>query len=224
MSNDATTTGRTIEREPANTSALDSAAFVAAAITFLAGGVMVIWASPPPSESPVFGILAHGLWALAAALLAIGAIALVLSNGRLRRSLAGTLSIGALGLGVVVGLQWVTWAYVDLRAAEADGYDLALETVITPFGAGHLLMYAILIGGGVALLAWALARTRAARRGLSLAGVAVGALTVGTAVLSTLAGLGGGSEGHWLFDVATLLIPLCYLWAMAVGIDLYRRS
>lgn len=194
--------------------------FVASAIVFLTGGVLVIRADPPPSGTPVLGMLTHGLWALAIALLAIGAV----TRSRPPRSLPERLATGALGLGVVVGLQWVTWAYVDVRAARSEGYEIVLETVITPFGAGHVLMYGILLGAGVAFLGWEFVGSRRDQGLHGWGGIAVGSLTVLAATLSLLAVLEGGGDGHWLFDVATLLLAVCYLWAMGVGIGFYRRS
>ena len=199
-------------------------AFVVAALTFLSGGIMVIWASPPPSEAPVLGMLSHGLWALAITLLAIGATALPHVMPALQHRLSSRLASGALGVGVVLGLQWVTWAYVDVRAAQHDQYELALATVITPFGAGHVLMYGVLLGAGVAFLGRALAGTLLANRVLGLAGVAVGTLTLLAAAVSIVGALEGGVDGHWLYNVATLLLGVCYLWAMAVGAGIYSRA
>lgn len=183
----------------------------------------MIVADPPPSDAPVLGMLTHGLWALSIALLAVGVLAAIRSIPALGRRLSGVLSVGALGLGVVVGVQWVTWAYVDLRAAEQSGYDQALATVITPFGAGHVLMYGVLVGSGIAWLGWAVARSRVLSRWTGLAGTVVGAATVAVATLSLLAALEGGGDGHLLYNVATLLLPVCYLWAGAVAIGLYRN-
>lgn len=201
---------------------LASAALIAAGVSFLAGGALVILADTPPSSSPTLGMLSHALWALATALLAIGVVALLRYSEGLRAGLAGYLATGALGLGVLHGLQWVTWAYVDVRGARSDGHDLVLETVVEPFGAGHLLMYCILVGSGVALLGRALRRSAFTHRLVGWAGVALGGLTVAAATVSLVAVFGGGSEGHVLFDVATLLLPVLYLWAMAVGVDVYR--
>lgn len=201
---------------------LASGALLTAWIPFVVGGALVIVADTPPSASPTLGMLSHAMWALAVVVLALGVAALLRYTPALRVGLAGFLSTGVLGLGVLHGLQWVTWAYVDVRGARSEGHDLVLETVITPFGAGHLLMYAVLVGTGIALLGWALRRTDLARRSVAWAGVVIGALTVGTAVVPLLSGFGGGSEGHVLFDVATLLLPVGYLWAAVLGTTLAR--
>ena len=121
-------------------------------------------------------------------------------------------------------MQWLTWAYVDLRAAESAEYEVALETVITPFGAGHLLMYAILVGAGVAWLGWAIRRSPLSHRLVAPADTIVGAATALTAAGSLLLGLEGGGDGHWLFNVATLCLPLCYLWAAALALDVSRGT
>lgn len=224
MSKDPSLDSSTAEDVASNSVTLGSAAFVAAAIAFLVGGSLVIWADPPPSTAPVLGMVVHGLWALAIGLLAIGAVTLTWGIHALRTELSSVLGTGALGLGVVVGVQWVTWAYVDVRAARHEEYELALETVIVPFGAGHVLMYGVFLGAGIAFLGRGLARSHYSHRYVGRAGVAVGVLTVLAVSISMLTALEGGSDGHWLYNVATLLLPVCYLWSGAVGLDLYRRS
>ena len=201
---------------------LASAALVAAGIPFFVGGILVIFADTPPSSSPTLGMLSHALWALAIVLLTIGVAALLQSVDSLRTGLAGYLATGVLGLGVLHGLQWVTWAYVDVRAARSDDHELVVGTVLEPFGAGHLLMYCILVGTGVALLGWALRRLTLSHRYVDWAGIVLGVLTATLAMISLVAVFGGGSDGHVLFDIATLLLPVLYLWAMALGVDSYR--
>lgn len=220
MPDEATPT--TSEGNAAKGRALGGITFVAAAITFLTGGVMVFWADPPPSGAPVLGMLSHGLWALSITLLAIGAVILTRSARAIEISVSSTLAVGSLGLGVVVGLQWVTWAYVDLRAARQDQYELFVETILTPFGAGHVLMYGVLLGAGVAFLGWALVHSLGYKYA-GWAGFVAGTLTVLAAAVSILSALEGGGDGHWLYNAATLLLPVCYLWAMVTGIILYLR-
>jgi hypothetical protein len=43
------------------------------------------------------------------------------------------------------------------------------------------------------------------------------------AALYPLLAAGGNSDGHVVFDVATLLLPVPYPWATAAGIATYRR-
>lgn len=201
---------------------LASGALLAAGIVFLAGGAVVVVADTPPSSSPTLGMVSHAAWALAIASLTLGVVTVLRYSEALRVGLAGYLSASVLGLGVLHGLHWVTWAYVDVRGARSADHDLVLDTVVEPYGAGHLLVYIILVGTGVALLGWALRRTKLTHRSLNWAALVLGALAVGTATVSLVAVFGGGSEGHVLFDVATLLLPLIYLWGMAIGVDLYR--
>ena len=200
---------------------LASAALIAAGVPFFVGGALVVQTGTPPSSAPTLGMLSHVLWALAIVLLTVGVAALLRYSEALRAGLAGYLATGVLGLGVLHGLQWVTWAYVDVRGARSDGHDLVFEAVIEPFGAAHLLMYSILLGSGIALLGWALRRTRITRRLVDWTGIALGVLTVGTATISLVAVYGGDSVGRALFDTATLLLPVLYLWAMALGGDIY---
>ena len=201
---------------------LASAALFAAGVPFFVGGALVVQTGTPPSSAPTLGMLSHALWALAIVLLTLGVAALLRYSEALRAGLAGYLATGVLGLGVLHGLQWLTWAYVDVRGARSDGHDLVFETVIEPFGAAHLLMYGILLGSGIALLGWALRRTRITHRLVDWTGVGLGLLTVGTATMSLVAVYGGDSVGRTVFDIATLLVPMLYLWAMALGVDISR--
>ncbi|GAB7018836.1 hypothetical protein JCM18750_16970 [Halostagnicola bangensis] len=197
---------------------------MAAGIPFFIGGLLVIQTDTPPSLSPTLGMLSHALWAFAVAILALAVTILLRWVEPLRRGLAGFLSVGILGLGVLHGLQWVTWAYVDVRAAREGEHELVVDAIIVPFGAGHLLMYCILLGSAMALLGWALRRTRITHRYVGPVGVVLGALTVALATYPLVAAYGGGSEGHFIFDAATLMLPVLYLWAMVLGIDIYRRQ
>uniref|UniRef100_A0A8A2VL51 Uncharacterized protein n=1 Tax=Haloterrigena alkaliphila TaxID=2816475 RepID=A0A8A2VL51_9EURY len=114
---------------------------------------------------------------------------------------------------------------MDVRGArETDRSELLLDAIIVPFGAGHLLMYAILMGAGIALFGWAIRQTEFVSRYVAGTGVGLGVITILTALYPLLLGLGGGSEGHVLFDIATLLIPVLYVWTMVVGVLVYRRS
>jgi|AntDeeMinimDraft_4_1070355.scaffolds.fasta_scaffold00004_94 hypothetical protein len=204
---------------------LGIAALILAGVPFFVGGILVIEAETPPSGAPLLGMLSHALWALGITILAFGVVALLRAIPELRRGLAGYLGAGVLGLGVLNGLQWVTWAYVDVRGArEIERGDQILDTIVVPFGAGHLLMYAIILGTGIALFGWALRRTELVSRYVVGAGVGLGVLAVITALYPLLSAVGGGSEGHVIFDVATLLLPVLYLWATAVGITMYRHS
>ena len=98
-----------------------------------------------------------------------GPLLLIRSKPAMRERSSALTALASLGLGVVVGLQWVTWAYVDLRASAHEGYEAALATVITPFGAGF------------ALLGRALAKSGSAPAALATAGVVIGGATVVTA-------------------------------------------
>lgn len=169
-------------------------------------------------------MLSHVLWATAIAFVAFGVVALFRSVETLRDGLAGYLAAGTFGIGALHGLQWATWAYVDVRAAQATDYNVVRETVIVPFGAGHLLTYGIILGTGVAFLAWALRRAWLIHHYSAWTGVILGASTVVLWVISLMGALGGGDDGHILFDIATLSLPLLYLWVLLLGVGLYRRG
>jgi hypothetical protein len=169
-------------------------------------------------------MLSHALWALGITILALGVAALLRAVPALRRGLAGYLGAGVLGLGVLAGLQWVTWAYVDVQdARDAECGDVVLDAIVVPFGAGHLLTYAILPETGIALFGWALRRTEPVPGYVAAVGAALGAFTVLAALSPLLAAAAAGSDGHMVFDVATLLPPVPYPWATAGGIATYRR-
>ncbi|UHQ95031.1 hypothetical protein [Haloterrigena alkaliphila] len=225
MSEETTTTFTPPPNEDGSSLRIGVAGLTLSGIPFFVGGVLVIEAETPPSGAPLLGMLSHALWALAIVILTVGVVALLRAIPALRRGLAGYLGSGVLGLGVLHGLQWVTWAYVDVRGArETDRSELLLDAIIVPFGAGHLLMYAILMGAGIALFGWAIRQTEFVSRYVAGTGVGLGVITILTALYPLLLGLGGGSEGHVLFDIATLLIPVLYVWTMVVGVLVYRRS
>jgi len=122
-------------------------------------------------------------------------------------------------------MRSLTWAYVDVQdARDAECGDVVLDAIVVPFGAGHLLTYAILPGTEIALFGWALRRTELVSGYVAAAGVALGALTVLAALYPLLAAVGGGSERNVIFDAATLSLPVLYLWAVVAGIAMYRRG
>lgn len=194
-------------------------AFVMAASSFLTGSaLLLIWGGTPFSSTPLVSTSAHLLWFVAVASLATGAVGLLVKLPLLRDRLAGYLAVGTLGLGVLLGLQWATWAYVDVLAAQHDRHQMVLESIISPFGAGQSLMYGLLVGAGVALLGWELRRTELIHRHLAWAGVGVGTAevigTVGVLLIATKSGP---------FAVTVLLLPLLYVWVGTVAIDIIRQ-
>lgn len=224
MATQRTISSSTLDRSNLNCLILARWAFIVAAIPFFIGGAIVIRTEVPPSLSPTLGMLSHTLWALAIAILTLGVVALLRSTEMLREGLAGYLSLGVLGLGVLQGIQWVTWAYVDVRAARRDGHDVVLETIIVPFGAGHLITYGLLLGAGIALLGWALRRTDLTHRYVAWSGVIIGVVTVFLWVSTLLFAMGGGDDGHVVFDVGTLFLPVLYLWGMVLGASIFLRG
>lgn len=194
-------------------------AFGASAVSFFTGSaILVALGGTPPSETPLASVSAHLLWFVAVSFLAVGVLALVLSRDTLKRGFAGYLSVGTLGLGSLAGLQWAIWAYVDVLAAQHDGYEMLLNGVIAPFGTGHAIMYGLLVGGGVACLGMSLRRTQLTHRFVDRTGVALGCLVI--------AGLGAvllqGVKGQ-LFAIMVLSYPLLYIWAGVVAVEMYRR-
>lgn len=194
--------------------------FLAAAGSFFAGSaLLLIWGGTPFSSTPLISTSAHFLWFFAVASLATGAVGLLVKTPIFRNRLPGYLAVGSLGLGVLIGLQWTTWAYVDVLAAEHAQHQTILETIISPFGAGQSLMYGLFVGAGVAFLGWELRRTEFTHRLLAWAGVGVGcAEVIGTMVVLLVATKSGP------FVVPILLLPLLYVWAGTVAVDIVRRQ
>lgn len=124
-------------------------AFGGGAVSFFTGSaIFIILGGTLPSSTPLASISGHMGWFGGVAFLGIGAVALMRGDS-FRTGLAGYLAIGALGLGALQGLQWATWTYVDVLAAQHDQYDPLLEALISPYGAGHALTYGILVMFGI---------------------------------------------------------------------------
>lgn len=197
------------------------AAFGAGAVSFFTGSaIFIILGGTPPSSTPLASISGHMGWFGGVAFLGIGAVALV-HDDSLTTGLAGYLAIGALGLGALQGLQWATWTYVDALAAQHDQYEPVFETLISPYGAGHALTYGMLVSSGVAFLGWELHHTQLTHRLISWAGMALGVI----GFLSTGMVLLIASDPETIpFGIVILLLPLFYLWALSVAVDIYRRQ
>lgn len=139
------------------------AAFITGAVSFFAGTALATQTRTPFSSTPVISMANHMLWGGGVPFLAIGAVALIRGVDSLRTGLAGYLAIGALGLGTLTGFQWAILMYIDVQAAQnapTDEYERILEALISPIGAGHALMYGMLVGSGVHFLAGGFAARR----------------------------------------------------------------
>lgn len=202
---------------------LAAGAFGGGTVAFFAGsGILAALGGTPPSATPTASMTAHLLWFVAVACLATGAAALVLWSDDPGPDIAGYLALGALGLGVLHGLQWAAWSYVDVLAASQDQYDLLLDGLISRFGAAHAIMYAMLVGGGVAALGWTLRRRQVTHRYIDRLGVVLGAITV-VIGMATLLAVSAPWTSPMLFGATVLLIPLSYLWTSLVAVDISRR-
>lgn len=201
-----------------------AATLLLAGVTFLVGGAIVIIVDVPPSGSPGWGMLGHALWATASGLLAIGVVALLIEFRSLRRSLSGYLAAGALCLGALHGLNWAAWAYVDVRGGGEAEHEVVLEVLVVPYGAGHLLVAALILGAAVAWLAWALSLTELAHHGISLIGAPLGLITVVLAAGSLVFAVDGGEDSHLMFDAVTVMLPVIYFWVIVLSLDSYRRG
>lgn len=219
MDEDTARTGDTLSRSRQHL-IQSLVAFVAGAVLFFAASaVFIIRGGTPPSSTPVASVVGHAGWFVGAALVTIGAVGLLMGDDGFEAGLAGYLAIGVFGLGTLCGLQWATWAWVDVLAAQSDQYALILDTVIAPFGSGLSLMYGMLVGSGVGFLGWETRRTQLTHRFIGWIGVGIGV----AAVLGNVAVLLSASK-NVLFAGTTLLIPLVYVWVFVFALDLYRRQ
>lgn len=223
MGNGATTASidRPIGRRIADAVRADGAPFVLAATTFFLGSGVLTRSGEPGASTPVPWLVSHASWVVATAFVAVGTIRVVHRIPALRTGVAGYAANGAFGLGVLHTLQWTTWVYVDVTAYRHGGHGPLLEPLLHPFGTGHMLMYGVLVGGGVASLGWALTRTAATRRVVGWTGVTVGTATVLAATASLLAVAPVRSPT----SLATIaLLAVAFGWLFVLGIVLHRGA
>lgn len=220
---DSTDDPRRIDRTSAAAIRADgaAAAFLAAAATFFLGSAVLTQSGQPGASTPAPWIASHGLWVAATAFVATGTVAASRRIPGLERSLAGPLARGAFGLGTLHALQWTTWVYVDVVAYQRGAHPQLLDPLLHPFGTGHMLMYGVIVGTGVAVLAWGCIRTERTPRAIDYAGVAVGTATVLAAVTS-LVTFGDVKSATGLATI--LLLAVNYGWLTVFGIVLYRRG
>ncbi|NHN46578.1 hypothetical protein G9464_03060 [Halostella sp. JP-L12] len=199
--------------------AADGTPFVVAAATFFLGSAVLTQSGEPGASTPVPWLVSHALWTVATVVLAVGSIAVVRRFSGLETGVASAVATGAFGLGVLHALQWTTWVYVDVVAHQRGAHSELLEPLLHPFGTGHMLMYGILVGGGVAATGWGLRRLPATHRTIDYAGIAVGAATVAAAATALLTVAPVRSPT----SLATIgLLAADYAWVAVLGTALYR--
>lgn len=193
--------------------------FLAAAAAFFVGSGILTQSGQPGASTPVPWLASHAVWVVATAFVALGAFRLVRGVPELRTGTAGYAASGLFALAVLHVLQWTSWVYVDVFAYRQGSHELLSPPVLHPFGTAHMLVFAILVGSGVATLAWAFVRTDAVGRVLPWLGVAVGALTVLAAAVALLTFADVRTPASL---AAIVLQAASFAWLGLVGVALVR--
>lgn len=193
--------------------------FVLAAATFFLGSAVLTQSGQPGASTPMPWVLSHASWVVATAFAAFGTVGLIRAVPELRAGIAGYLAGGLLGLGVLHALQWTAWVYVDVIAYQQGAHDRLLPSILHPFGTAHMLMFAVVLGGAVTALAWALERASLTRRSIRWTGGIVGAVAVlaGAVSLVTFAPTRSPTS-----LVAILFEALGFAWLFVLGVALSR--
>lgn len=196
-------------------------AFLLAALAFFAGSAVLTRSGQPGASTPVPWMVSHVFWIVATAFAALGTVRLVRTVPALRTSIASYVASGLVGLGVLHTLQWATWVYVDVIAYQQGAHETLSPPILHPFGTGHMLMFAIIIGSAITALALALAGIGLMHRAIPWIGIFVGVLTVVAGVVSlvTFAPVRAPTS-----LVAIVSQALSFAWLFLVGVALYRDS
>lgn len=214
-------TERTISERVANMAPKRGTAFLLGAIAFFAGSAVLTQSGQPGASTPVPWMLSHVLWIVATALVAIGTVRLIDTIPASWTGIAGYLAGGLFGLGVLHTLQWATWVYVDVIAYRQSAHETLSPPIIHPFGTGHMLMFAIIIGSAVTALAVALAGTQLVHRVLPWIGSLVGVTTTIAGVVALVTFVPVRSP---ISLVAIVSQAFSFAWLFVVGIALYRNT
>lgn len=212
-------TERTIGERIANVAPRRGTAFLLGAIAFFGGSAVLTRSGQPGASTPVPWMLSHVLWVVATAFVAIGTVRLIGTSPATRAGIAGCLAGGLVGLGVLHTLQWATWVYVDVIAYQQHAHETLSPPILHPFGTGHMLMFAIIIGSAITALAVALAGTQPIHRVLPWLGGLVGVTSAlaGVVALVTFAPVRAPTS-----LVAIGAQAFSFAWLFAVGTALYR--
>lgn len=199
----------------------DGFAFVVGAALFFAGSGLLTQSGEPGASTPLPWLGSHIIWIAATALVAIGSLQLLQQHRTVSTGIAGYVAVGLFGLGVLHSLQWATWVYVDIVAYGLGAHDPLFAPLLHPFGTGHMLMYAGLVGAGTAALAAALADSNLTTPRLDRAGLAIGIITT----LVALTALMKVADVRAAISLATIgLTAIAFGWVFVRGIALSRTS
>ena len=208
------TTGRI-----AGTVNADGAVLAAAATVFFAGSAVLTQSGQPGASTPVPWMASHFLWFVATGLAAVGVLALYRRREAFGAGIAGPVAAGAFGLAVLDALQWTAWVYVDIFARQGGAHESLHGPLLHPFGTGHALMYGVLVGLGVASLAWAVDRSRPTHRLLTYGGLGVG---TATAVVAAVALVTVADVREPASLATVVLLAASWGWLLVAGVALGR--
>lgn len=194
--------------------------FILAATLFFVGSSILTQSGQPGASTPRPWMLSHALWVVAMAFVALDSARLVLNIPKIRAGLGGYVASGLVGLGVLHTLQWTTWVYVDVIAYQQGTHAILLPALFHPFGTGHMLMFAIIIGSAITSLAWALTQSNLTHWIIPWIGVLVGIVTIfaGLASLVTFAAVRSPTS-----LLAIISIAISFAWLFVLGVALYRN-
>jgi hypothetical protein len=197
----------------------EGTAFVLAAATFFVGSAVLTRSGEPGASTPLPWMLSHVFWMVATAFVAIGTVRLVRNHSASGTGTAGYVASGLAGLGVLHTLQWATWVYVDVIVYRQGAHELLSAPLLHPFGTGHMLMFAVIIGSVITALAWTLASTESTHRAIAWLGGLIGVLTVvaGVASLVTFAPVRAPTS-----LTAIVAQALSFAWVFVLGAALSR--
>lgn len=191
------------------------------AALFFAGSALLTQSGTPGASTPLPWLGSHLIWIGATALVAIGALRLRQKYSTVSSRTAGYGAVGLFGLGVLHTFQWATWVYVDIIAYGHGAHEPLFDPLLHPFGTGHMLMYAGLIGAGTAALAAGLATSDIASPSLDRTGLVLGLVTLIVAVTA----IAMVADVRAPISLAAIgLIALVYGWLFIRGIVLARST
>ena len=212
-------TERTIRGRVTDVTHRKGTAFVLAAATFFVGSAVLTRSGEPGASTPFPWMLSHVFWMVATMFVAIGTVRLLRRTPVLRTGIAGYVASGLAGLGVLHTLQWTTWVYVDVIVYQQGAHELLSTPLLHPFGTGHMLMFAVIIGSAVTALAWTMASTTVTHRAIAWLGGLIGVLTVVAGIISlvTFAAVRAPTS-----LVAIVSQALSFAWLFVLGVALSR--
>lgn len=194
--------------------------FILAAALFFVGSGILTQSGQPGASTPRPWMLSHALWVVAMTFVALDTVRLVKDIPKIRAGLAGYTASGLVELGVLHTLQWTAWVYVDVIAYKQGAHAILLPALFHPFGTGHMLMFAIIIGSAIMSLSWALTQTDLTHWVIPWIGGLVGLITIFAGVASLLTFAAVRSPISLL---AIVSIAISFAWLSVLGVAVHRN-